>query len=126
MFRVYDGRKKRKSMVAKYAARDPFVGVLIAAADFEWTCRRAIQAMGKGSTVGIRQELFKHREFGLELNRGWEQQVRQKSKGVTKFYDSFTVWAKTHCDVYVIWPDIEYGVLPIPVRLLLGLFCFRW
>lgn len=32
MFRVYDGRKKCKSMVAKYAARDPFVGVLIAAA----------------------------------------------------------------------------------------------
>ena len=111
MFRVYDGRKKRKSMVAKYAARDPFVGVLIAAADFEWTCRRAIQAMGKGSTVGIRQELFKHREFGLELNRGWEQQVRQKSKGVTKFYDIFTVWAKTHCDVYVIWSDIEYAMM---------------
>lgn len=111
MFRVHDGRKKRKSMVAKYAAKDPFVGVLIAAADFEWTCRRAILAMGKGSTVGIRQELFKRREFGLELNRGWEQQVRQKSKGVSKFNDIFSVWAKSHCDVYVIWPDIEYAMM---------------
>lgn len=111
MFRVHDGRKKRKSIVTKYAAKDPFVGVLLAAADFEWTCRRAILAMGKGSTVGIRCELFEQKAFGLKLNKGWEKQVKQKSKWITKFEDIFSVWAREHCLAYVIWADIEYAMM---------------
>lgn len=111
MFRVHDGRKKRKSMVAKYAAKDPFVGVLIAAADFEWTCRRAILAMGQGSTMGIRYELFDQQAFGIKLSKGWERQVKQKSKGVSKFEDIFSVWAKENCLSYVIWPDIEFAMM---------------
>jgi len=111
MFRVHDGRKKRKSMVTKYAAKDPYVGVLLAAADFEWTCRRAIQAMGTGSTKGIRYELFEQQAFGLRLNKGWEKQVKQKSKGITKFEDIFSVWAKKNCLAYVIWADIEYAMM---------------
>lgn len=111
MFRVHDGRKKRKSMVAKYAAKDPFVGVLIAAADFEWTCRRAIQAMGKGSTITIRYELFEQQAFGIKLSKGWERQVKQKSKGVSKFEDIFSIWAKENCLSYVIWADIEFAMM---------------
>lgn len=111
MFRVHDGRKKRKSMVAKYAAKDPFVGVLIAAADFEWTCRRAILAMGQGSTMGIRYELFDQQAFGIKLSKGWERQVKQKSKGVSKFEDIFSVWAKENCLSYVIWADIEFAMM---------------
>lgn len=111
MFRVHDGRKRRKSMVAKYAAKDPFVGVLIAAADFEWTCRRAILAMGQGSTMGIRYELFDQQAFGIKLSKGWERQVKQKSKGVSKFEDIFSVWAKENCLSYVIWADIEFAMM---------------
>lgn len=110
MFRVRDGRKKRKSMVVKYAAKDPFVGVLVAAADFEWTCRRAILAMGEGSTLGIRYELFEQWAFGLKLNKGWEGLVRQKSKGIAKFEDIFSSWAKKNSVAYVLWADIEYAM----------------
>lgn len=111
MFRVKDGRDKRKKNVARLAVNEPFVGVLAAAADFEWTCRRAILAMGKGPTKGIKFELFEQQAFGLKLNKGWERQVKQKSKGIVRFEDVFSVWAKKNCSAFVIWADIEYAMM---------------
>ena len=111
MFLVHEGRRKRKESVLRFAAKDVFVGVLLAAADFEWTCRRAIQAMGCGPTEGIRIELFECGNYGIKLKNGWERQVRQKAKGISRFEDIFSVWAKQNCDAYVIWADIEHAMM---------------
>lgn len=111
MFLVHDGRRKRKEAVLRFAAEDVFVGVLLAAADFEWTCRRAIQAMGYGPTEGIRIELFECGDCGIRVKKGWEKQVRQKSKGILKFEDIFSIWAKQNCASYVIWADIEHAMM---------------
>ena len=111
MFLVHDGRRKRKESVLRFAAEDVCVGVLLAAADFEWTCRRAIQAMGYGPTEGIRIELFECGDFGIRVKKGWENQVRQKSKGILKFEDIFSIWAKQNCASYVIWADIEHAMM---------------
>ena len=109
-FKVSDGRKKRKHMISRYVAQDPTVGVLLAAADFEWTCRRSILAMGFAPTKEIKSELFEHREYGLQLKKGWEQQVRQKGKGIEKFEDIFDKWARQSQSRYVLWADVEYAM----------------
>lgn len=109
-FKVSDGRNKRRQIINRYLALDPTVGVLLAAADFEWTSRRSILALGAAPTMEIKSELFEHKEYGLRLKKGWEQQVRQKSKGIEKFEDIFDKWARHSQLRYVLWADIEYAM----------------
>lgn len=110
MFLVSDGRKNRKAQVRRLAAQDIAVGVLVAAADFEWTCRRGILAMGNDPTLAIKLELFAGQKFGVKLKSGWEKLVRSKLKGIEKFEEIFDRWAKEKMDKYVRWADIEYAM----------------
>lgn len=111
MFKVSDGRENRRRIVNRIAIQDAFLGVLTAAADFEWTCRRAILAMGVDPTAEIKFEMFDRQEYGLKLRKGWENKVKNKSKGICKFEDIFDVWAKQNLEKYVKWADIEYAMM---------------
>lgn len=72
MFLVDDTLESRQEMIASYG---PFVGVILAAVDFEWTVRRAILALGSGTTKEIRNKTFKGC-FGLEFYKDkWKEEV---------------------------------------------------
>ena len=111
MFRVKDGRDKRKCMIARYAVLEPYIGVLVAAADFEWTCRRSILALSKDPTAEIKEELFQKQRWGLKLAKAWEQKICQTKCSKIKFHEIFDVWAKENMSSYVLWADIEYAMM---------------
>lgn len=54
MFHVNDSISERQAQIRSLAPR---VGIFLAAADFEWTLRRAILALGQCPTTSIRKEL---------------------------------------------------------------------
>ena len=79
MFTLCNKRDKRRKTIAGYAEIDIQLGVLLAAVDFEWTCRRAILALSKNPTVTIRQKFSTdYRSFG-GLKIGWEKQIKTLS-----------------------------------------------
>ena len=54
MFLVADNRNDRDLLIKSYFDAEPAISILLAAADFEWTVRRAILALGKSPTKHIR------------------------------------------------------------------------
>jgi hypothetical protein len=55
MFLVKDTIQKRHQMIRSFLDKEPAIAVLLAAADFEWTVRRAILACGSSSIKDLRQ-----------------------------------------------------------------------
>lgn len=108
MFLVSDGRTNRKRMIAKYAADDIAVGVVLAALDFEWTCRRCILALGSEPTMEMKKDFVDQKWFGKELKSAWEEKVRGRVSGMT-LPDVFNVWAKENHPCYVAWQDIDHA-----------------
>ena len=53
MFDLSDKRGKRRRVILGEAQIDAQRGVVLAAMDFEWTCRRAILALSKTPTVEL-------------------------------------------------------------------------
>ena len=98
-------------MIARYAVLEPYIGVLVAAADFEWTCRRSILALSKDPTAEIKEELFQKQRWGLKLAKAWEQKICQTKCSKIKFHEIFDVWAKENMSSYVLWADIEYAMM---------------
>ncbi len=60
MFKVSDTIEKRHRRFRRYLKSDPGVVVIIAAAEFEWTVRRAIIALESSPNATIRQTLMSH------------------------------------------------------------------
>lgn len=78
MFLVNDTREKRTEKIRKFMDLDISIAVIIAAADFEWTCRRCILALGKSPTKQMKETggvLF--RCNGLDkYKNAWKQEVQ--------------------------------------------------
>ena len=75
MFDLSDKRNKRRKTIFGYAHFDPRMGVVLAAMDFEWTCRRAILALSKTSTVILYERFFKHYKSMEQLKQAWGNEV---------------------------------------------------
>ena len=76
MFLVSDKLDGRRAKIRGFLEKEPAIAVLLAAADFEWTIRRAILLLGKDSTTEIRDTDL-HRVAGLaRYERAWESQVQ--------------------------------------------------
>lgn len=77
MFLVRDTRSVRTRKILSYAESDIAVSVILAAMDFEWSCRRAILALGRSTTEELKSEsglLF--RCSGLEnYKKAWNKEV---------------------------------------------------
>ena len=72
MFLVNDTLAERHEQIRSL---EPFIGVILAAADFEWTVRRAILALGTRPTKDIRQDVL-GRVSGLErYKNAWKEEV---------------------------------------------------
>lgn len=108
MFTLFDKRDKRRKTIAGYAEIDIQLGVLLAAVDFEWTCRRAILALSKNPTVTIRQKFSTdYRSFG-GLKIGWEKEVDDKNSLDSIFVKTAISWDQID-DAMKIRNEIVHG-----------------
>ncbi len=55
MFRVNETKEQRKQTILKFVEQDVCVGVLLAAANLEWTLKRCILMMGQSPTADLRK-----------------------------------------------------------------------
>ncbi|MDL2279801.1 hypothetical protein LJC15_03945 [Desulfovibrio sp. OttesenSCG-928-G11] len=74
MFLVTDDREERSKKIREFIDIDVEVAVLVAAADFEWTCRRCILALGTSPTKYIRNNVLKGKTF-TKYPQIWKQEV---------------------------------------------------
>lgn len=75
MFKVSETLEKRHTRFRRYLKSDPGVVVIIAAAEFEWTVRRGIIAMGSSPNATIRRTLLLR--HGLSAYKEvWRDEVR--------------------------------------------------
>lgn len=75
MFFVNDTQSQRHRKIRSFLQREPFIGVLLGAADFEWTCRRAVIALGQSPNVEIHEALGSC--HGLDAYKGiWKDEVQ--------------------------------------------------
>ena len=73
MFLVDDTLSQRQSRIRSY---EPFVGVILAAVDFEWTVRRAILALGKSPTKQIHDTVLIHCSGLDKYKEAWRLEVK--------------------------------------------------
>jgi hypothetical protein len=74
MFFVNDSRDERNNKIRSLIDTDICIAVLVAAADFEWTCRRCILALGCSPTKHIRENVLKGATF-TQYPRKWNIEV---------------------------------------------------
>ena len=79
MFLVTDTIDERQTKIRSFLAQEPVIAVLLAAADFEWTTRRAILALGKSPTKSINACLRTEKKGGLKALQGyWRDEVKPR------------------------------------------------
>lgn len=104
MFLVDDTLPKRHSKIRSY---EPFVGVILAAVDFEWTVRRAILALGKSPTKQIRESVLNNCSGLEKYKNAWKMEVKP-----------FT--GKTLTEVVPEWQFFKEQAYPLRHRLVHG------
>lgn len=75
MFDLSDKRNKRRKTILGYAHFDPGMGVVLAAMDFEWTCRRAIVALSGTPTATLYERFFNRYTSLKKLTNAWRDEV---------------------------------------------------
>lgn len=75
MFLVSDTRPLREAKIRSFLPDDPAVAIILAAADFEWTVRRAIVALGGSPTKVIREQILAGCHGLDAYKRAWKQEV---------------------------------------------------
>lgn len=103
--RVTDGRKKRYDIVSQCAGVDIVTGILMVAIDYEWTCRRAILALGKRTAPDIRDDFDEKKWSGQELADAWRAEIG----GEITLPLLFDQWASERLTSYVSWEDIVWA-----------------
>lgn len=107
MFLVSDTLASRQAKIKSFLGSEPAISVLLAAADFEWTIRRAILLLGDDPNVVIRESDL-HKASGLaKYERAWNSQVKSK----------FGVPIK---DVLPNWDYLNTEAFPLRHKLIHG------
>lgn len=75
MFDLNDKRQKRRKTIVGYAQMDAKHGVILAAMDFEWTCRRAILALSRKPTVVLYEKFIEDYSAFRGLTKAWREEV---------------------------------------------------
>jgi hypothetical protein len=79
MFLTSDTMGQRQQKIRSFMSTEPVIAVLLAAADFEWTTRRAILALGKSPTKSINACLRAEKKGGLKALQGyWKDEVKPR------------------------------------------------
>lgn len=87
MFDLSDKRNKRRKTIIGYAHFDPGLGVVLAAMDFEWTCRKAIVALSGTPTVTLYERFFNRYTSLRRLTDAWNIEVRPHLKSKCSLND---------------------------------------
>ena len=74
VFLVLDTLEERQEKIASFD--EPFIAVLLAAPDFEWTARRAILALGSSTTKEIKENTLKLCSGLKEYKDAWKEEVQ--------------------------------------------------
>jgi hypothetical protein len=107
MFLVSDTLQDRQAKVRRFLTDEPAIAVLLAAADFEWTIRRAILLLGVDPNLDIR-EADLHKASGLgKYERAWATQVVPQHH-------------KPLRDVVPDWKYLEDQAMPLRHKLIHG------
>lgn len=77
MFLVDDTLDTRQDKIKKYIESDIVVALLLASADFEWTVRRAILALGSSPTKIIRKEVLIKCHGLDDYKSAWKKEIKQ-------------------------------------------------
>lgn len=81
MFLYTDPQIARHKRIRSFLANDPFVAVILAATDFEWTTRRAILALASLPTKEVNSRFESERRGGPSgLNNHWKNLVQPRLK----------------------------------------------
>lgn len=93
MFLVHDTIRERHARISRFLDGDDApIAILLAAADFERTIRRAILGLGSSPTSEIREKLLNQRFHGPDAFKdGWAREVRPRL-GVRLADDAITNW----------------------------------
>jgi len=87
MFDLADKRIKRRRIILGEAQIDAQHGVVLAAMDFEWTCRRAILALSKNPTVVIYEKYIEDYSAFKGIAKAWNSEVVPVVKGARPLPD---------------------------------------
>ena len=87
MFDLKDRRGKRRRVIFGHAQLDAKYGVVLAAMDFEWTCRRAILALSKKPTVVIYEKFTDDYSAFRGLAKAWQAEVLPVVEGACTLQD---------------------------------------
>ncbi len=87
MFDLSDKRNKRRKTIIGHAHFDPGMGVVLAAMDFEWTCRKAIVALSGTPTVILYEKFFNRYTSIKKLMKAWQDEVSPHLKGKCSLVD---------------------------------------
>tara|TARA_R110001599_G_scaffold127379_8_gene300760 strand:- start:27801 stop:28271 length:471 start_codon:yes stop_codon:yes gene_type:complete len=78
-FLVSDSQHDRHAKISQFLNdREPVIAVLLAAADFEWTVRRAILALGSSSNVDIRLGVLARCSGLGKYKEAWDKEVKKR------------------------------------------------
>lgn len=103
MFKYSENRQERKEVICKIAEINPGAGLILAAADFEWTLNRCILALGKSPTVTLRDELHCPKNTGINTQKqAWKREIKVQS-----LITLFDKWAEKHDLPTIAWSDIK-------------------
>jgi hypothetical protein len=81
MFLINDKQTTRHEKIRSYLQKEPVIAVILAAADFEWTARRAILALGRSPTKTINARFDRERKGGpAALKEYWKIEVKPRLK----------------------------------------------
>ena len=81
MFDLNDKRHKRRKTIMGYAQMDASHGMILAAMDFEWTCRRAILALSNRPTVVLYEKFIEDYSAFKGLAKAWREEVMKNIEG---------------------------------------------
>jgi hypothetical protein len=74
MFFVADKQQYKKIIIRSYLKKEPMIAVLLAAANFEWTCGRCILFLSKTPNIELREMLYK--TYGLDKYKElWKNEI---------------------------------------------------
>lgn len=107
MFLVSDTLVSRRTKIRQFMDDEPAIAVLLAAADFEWTVRRAILLLGHDPNLDIRDGDL-HKASGLwRYEKAWNNQVTPQ-------------YGRALSDVVPDWEYLEEKAMPLRHALIHG------
>jgi hypothetical protein len=113
MFWVNDTLHNRQSTIHRFSSREEIVvGYLLAAADFEWTIRRAILALGIRATRSIRTETLAKCHGDESYKDAWKKEVFP-SRG-TRLPDVVPDWHGLVTKAFPLRHRLIHGIVGAP------------